>query len=163
MTKIDGADRLKRKLERLAKIQGPIRTRVRSALKQNGDEITGQMKAVAPKDSGALAASIKAVFGTFQVANANVRGVGTSGGGDPDLTLHLVAGDAKAWYARIVEFGTKEPRTIRRYFGNANQTVTVGAMPPRPFFFPVYRANKKRAKGRLTRAMKAGVREAIGG
>jgi HK97 gp10 family phage protein len=165
MTKIEGADRLKRRLERLASINGPVRRRVREALQQNGAEITAQMKAVVPRDSGDLANSIKAVFGTYQVANANVRGVSTTGGGagDPDLTLHIVAGDEKAWYARIVEFGTKEPRTVKRYFGNANQTVTVGAMPAKPFFFPVYRANKRRAKGRITRAMKAGFREASGG
>jgi HK97 gp10 family phage protein len=163
MATIDGADRLQKKLARLAKIQGPIRTRIRAALEQNGAELTGQMKAVVPKDSGALARSIKAVFGGYTPDNANVRGVGTSGAGDPDLTLHVVAGDKDAWYARVVEFGTKEPRTVRNYFGKRGRKVTVGAMPPRPFFFPVYRANKRRARGRVTRAMIAGIAEAIRG
>jgi HK97 gp10 family phage protein len=163
MAKIKGRQSLARKLERLAAVNGPVRRRVKEALTQNGNEMTGQMKAVAPKNSGALAASIKAVFGAYTQANANVRGVGGGGAGDPDLTLRVVAGDAIAWYARLVEFGTKAPRTVKNYFGNKGQVVTVGAMPPRPFFFPVYRANKRRAKGRITRAMKKGMQEAVRG
>jgi HK97 gp10 family phage protein len=163
VSKIQGRQSLEKKLERLANIKGPIRAKIREALAQNGSEITGQMKAVVPKDSGALAASIKAVFGTY-VVGKNVRALGNKGGeGDPDLTLNLVAGDAEAWYAGLVEVGTKSPRTVNNYFGNPGQKVTVGPMPARPFFFPVYRANKKRAKGRVTRAMKAGIQEAIRG
>lgn len=156
-TRLEGQERLRRKLAKLAEIQGPVRKRIRDALAQNGAEISGQMRAVAPSRTGALRASIRAVFGEFRQANANVRGAGGQGAGDPDLTLRIVAGDAKAWYARLVEFGTAPHVNGGRFAGSLHP-----GSSPRPFFYPVYRANKRRARSRLTRAIKAGIRETVG-
>jgi hypothetical protein len=57
-----------------------------------------------------------------------------------DLVAAVKAGDAKAFYARWVEFGTQK-------------------MQARPFFFPAYRALKKRVKSRINREMKKAIRE----
>lgn len=119
-------------------------------------------KRFAPVDSGDLQMSIKYTFGYYAPDNANVRGTGTSGAGDPDLTVHIHAGDARAWYARIVEFGTRNARTIQNYFGHKGVNVTVAAMPAQPFFYPAYRTLKKRMKSRLTRAARKAIKEGAG-
>lgn len=154
--KVEGLDRLQRKLERLAAIQGPVRRSVRASLEQTGGIVSGQMRSVAPSDTGALRASIRVVFGAYSQANANVRGVGGGGAGDPDLTMRVVAGDARAWYARLVEFGTAPHINGGRFAGTQHPGAT-----PRPFFFPVWRANKRAAKARMSRAMRKGILESI--
>jgi HK97 gp10 family phage protein len=69
--------------------------------------------------------------------------------------MRIVAGDAKAWYARLVEFGTAPHVNGGRFAG----TLHPGASP-RPFFYPVFRANRRRARSRLTRAIRKGIKEA---
>lgn len=53
------------------------------------------------------------------------------------------AGNEKAFYARMVECGT--PRQAAQ-----------------PFFYPMYRARKKRLKSRISRAAGKGARRAVG-
>jgi HK97 gp10 family phage protein len=50
-------------------------------------------------------------------------------------------GSADAFYARFQEFGTVK-------------------MTANPFFYPAWRANRKRVKGAITRAVKRAVRKA---
>jgi HK97 gp10 family phage protein len=150
-----------RLLAKLAKIQGKPRAKIREALQKNAEELTAMQGRFAPTDSGALKASIGYTFGQYTAPNANVRGVGSSGAGDPDLTVHVHAGDERAWYARIVEFGTRAPRTIQNFYGQKGVKVTVGAMPAQPFFYPAYRVLKKRMKSRVTRAARKAIREAV--
>jgi hypothetical protein len=88
-----------------------------------------------------------------------VRGVGSGGGaGDPDLSVTIHAGDARAWYARLVEFGTrghvikaKEKRLSdgSQFYGTEVRHPGTGSQP---FFFPAYRLTKKRMRSRLQRA-----------
>ncbi len=154
--KVDGLEKLERKLKALASIQGPVRRRIREALATSGEQIASQMRAVAPSRTGALRASIKVVFGDYRPDNANVRGVGDSGRGDPDLTMRIVAGDATAFYAAFVEFGTSAHIAGGKFAGAQHP----GAQKS-PFFFPVYRANRRSVKARLGRAMRAGIKEAV--
>lgn len=59
--------------------------------------------------------------------------------GDHDLAVAVKAGSDAAFYARFVEFGTQ--RT-----------------PAQPFFFPAYRALRKRIRARISRAVRKAVR-----
>lgn len=111
-------------------------------------------KRLVPKDSGALERSIRVVKGTYRPENANVRGVGGAGEGDPDLTVRVVAGDATAWYARLVEFGTA-PHENKGKFGGTQHPGT----KPQPYFFPAVRALRRRVKARVTRATKKAAKE----
>lgn len=58
------------------------------------------------------------------------------------LAQMVHAGDGEAFYARFVEFGTPETTA-------------------QPFFFPVYRANKKRIRAAVGRAIGRGARKAV--
>lgn len=64
--------------------------------------------------------------------------------GKHELQRRVKAGDEKAFYARWVEHGTGEPAPTT----------------PQPFFWPAYRAQKKRVKARIARAARAAVKAA---
>lgn len=115
-------------------------------------------KRLAPKKTGALANSIGYTFGTYRADNANVRGVAGGGGaGDPDLSLTIHAGDAKAYYAAFVEFGTSAHTAGGKFKGADHPGATA-----EPFFFPAWRSLRKRTKSRISRATKKSVQQAAG-
>lgn len=135
-------DRLKKKL---ARVPVEARKEMRKALEQGAYEIADTAHAWAPSNTGALKRSIGYTFGDYKADNANVRGMATSGGGkDPDLSVTVHAGDATAFYAAFVEFGTVHAKA-------------------QPYFFPAYRANKKRVKNRINRAIKKAAKAAVQG
>lgn len=144
--KIEGKERLRKKLRA---IPVAARAEIHAALEKSASELAATATSLAPKKTGALAASIGYTFGEYKPDNANVRGIKTFGAdngvGDPDLTVTVHVGDAKAFYAAFVEFGTQKSSA-------------------QPFFFPAYRLVKKRVKGRVTRATtKAAKAVAAGG
>lgn len=145
-----------RLLKKLAAIQGAPRKALREALDKSAAEITAMQKRLAPVRSGDLRESIGYTFGDYTPANANVRGVRAGGGGDPDLTVTLHAGDAKAFYAAWVEFGAAGPWKIEgRFEGSTHPGLT-----SQPFFYPAFRSMKRRAASRLTRTARKAIRDA---
>jgi HK97 gp10 family phage protein len=62
---------------------------------------------------------------------------------EADLRVTVYAGNERAFYARWVEFGTVK-------------------MVGRPFFFPAYRAVRRRVRGRLTRATRKAAKAIAG-
>lgn len=106
---------------------------IRKALESAADEIVGMAQRLVPVDKGDLRDSIgwtwgKAPKGALtlgKVAESSLAG---------DLTITIYAGNSEAFYARFVEFGTQK-------------------MPAQPYFYPAYRATKKRAKGRVRRSI----------
>lgn len=155
MSKVQGRERLLRKL---ATLPPKARELIGKALQEGGDVIARDAKSRVPKRTGHLLRSIKVVSGDYQPDNANVRGM--SAGlqrGDPKLTVRVVAGSARAWYARLVEFGTA-PHIAGGKFKGARHP---GARA-RPFFFPAYRANKRRVSTRVGKAIKQAVKEIAG-
>lgn len=153
--KIQNLDRFKKKL---AAIPVAARAEIQAALVQSGEEIAGLARSFAPKKSGDLARSIGSTIGQYTPENSNVRGVqATAGGHDLSVTIH--AGDAKAYYAAFVEFGTAPHENGGLFKGSDNPGATA-----QPFFFPAYRLGKKKAKSRISRAInKAAKKVAAGG
>lgn len=139
-----GLDRLKRKLT--VTIPAHVEKATAAAMEQGAEEIVGMMKRLAPVDSGALRDSIGWTWGDAP-AGAMVLGKSKSVGsrGRKYITIYAGTrdkklGDADAFYARFVEFGTQ-------------------AMAPQPFFFPSYRALRKRVRSRITRSMKKAIKD----
>lgn len=163
MARMKNRERL---LKKMAALPAAVRQEMKAAIKQSADEIVALQKSLAPEESGDLIRSIRAVSGTYRPENSNVRGMSAGVEGDPDLTVTIVAGDANAWYARLVEFGTK-PHTIKakrpggllNVFGLFVERVEHPGAKPRPFFYPAYRSLRRRAKGRITRAAKKAARK----
>lgn len=168
MAKVQNRERLLRKLKALPKA---ARARIGAALDEGADEIVAMQKRLAPKRTGALANSIRKVKGNYAPDNPNVRGFGGAVKGDPDLTVTIVAGDAKAYYAAFVEFGTSPhriaPKEAEALSINGNvlapgRAVSHPGATAEPFFYPAYRALKKRVKGRASRAITKAVKEIAG-
>lgn len=139
--KILGLAKLKKKLDRLPVL---AKAQIRAAMEKSADEIVAMMKNLVPVDSGDLRDSIgwtwgKAPKGSLAIAQAKDPG---------GLTLTIYAGDKDAYYARFVEFGTVAHANGGKFAGTRNP----GAKA-QPFFYPAYRANRKRAKSRITRAI----------
>ena len=130
-------------LRRLNAIGPAARVEIKKALGKSADEMASTARSFAPVDSGDLRRSISYTFGNYKPANANVRGISSGGdvSKDPDLSVTVHAGDAKAYYAGFVEFGVQDA-------------------PAQPYFFPAYRLTEKRVKRRINRAVNAAARKA---
>ena len=138
-------------LAKLKAIPQAAREAIKTALKANSDQIVGMQKRLVPTDSGDLRESIRAEWGDVKLAssaNLSSAGGGMTIKGDPDLTVTIVAGDDKAYYARFVEFGTAP----RDQGGWAEGTKHPGTTP-RPFFYGPWRAMRKKSKSSVSRAI----------
>jgi len=131
---VQGLARLNRKFDRLPQA---AETAARAALEKSADEIVAMMRRLVPKPTGTLERSIGWTWGA---APEGSKVFGTVKGGE-EVTITIYAGNDEAFYARWVEFGT------------VNATA-------RPYFYPSYRANRKRAVGRVKRALNKAARNA---
>lgn len=141
-------------LRKLAAMPDRVRGEVKTAIHQGADDVTAMQKRLAPKKTGALANSIQANFGGFVPAFAGLRSGGSGEAGDPDLTAVITAGNYQVFYAHLVEFGAA-PHIAGGKFAGAKHP---GASA-QPFFYPGYRATRRRVKARISRAITKAVRK----
>lgn len=142
MSKIEGRARL---LAKMAALPAEVRSAIKQALAEGADEITDMQRRLAPVKSGELRDSIKQTWGGGRERYSSLNATG--GAGDPDLTVRISAGNSKVRYAHFVEFGTRPHVNGGKFAG----TLHPGARA-KPFFYPAYRALKRRVKSRITRA-----------
>lgn len=128
--KVIGQEKLKKKLLALVSA-GKIE--IKKAMETSADEIVAMAKGLVPADTGALRDSIGWTWGKAP-KGAMTLGTVQTDAVDSGFTITIYAGNSEAYYARWVEFGTQK-------------------MGQRPYFYPSYRALRKRAKGRVTRAV----------
>ena len=128
-------DRLTRRLEAIPE---KVREAVAPSLAKSGNELAGKMKHLAPKDTGALAASI-----AMTPAGQSTPPYSQPGGSGvvPEGAVAVTVGNHAVRYAHLQEYGTTEA-------------------PAHPFFWPAYRLLRKRITNRtkrdLRKAVKAG-------
>jgi HK97 gp10 family phage protein len=130
--RIQNRDKLIAKLKELPK---STRKHMRQAIVVSSEELVAMQKRMAPVDDGDLRDSIRYEMGGKQKLKAGVLE------GDPDLTALIIAGGTKTtFHATFVEWGTK--------IKAAN-----------PYFYPAWRALKKRIDRRLRRAATVAAKE----
>lgn len=129
-TRVEGLASLRRKLAALPEAS---QAAVRKALETGAGEIVAMAKRLVPRDSGDLQNSIGWTWG-----DAPKGSIALASGGSGEMRITVYAGNDEAFYARWVEFGT-------------------ASAAAHPFFFPSYRALRKRVRGRVER----GVRKAL--
>lgn len=146
--KILNGDRLVRKLKAF-----PARAEaaIRSAMEQSADEIVRQMKSLAPVDSGDLQMSISWTWGDAPKGSLKIGQIKSAAG---NMRITIFAGGGDAYYARFIEFGTTPFTSGGKFAGAANPGVKA-----QPFFYVSFRAGRKRAKSRVTRAMNRAAKE----
>lgn len=171
MAKVGGREKL---LQKMKDMPHSVRSAAKQAIAQGADEITDMQRRVAPvgkgkgkKGPGRLRDSIRQTWGGSKAPSY----ASLSGGviqGDPDLSVRITAGDTNARHAHLVEFGTKAHTIAAKnfpalgYLGRLGPIVQHGGSKPRPFFFPPYRALKRRVKSRISRAIGKAVRAIAG-
>lgn len=153
-----------RELEaKLAAIPARVERLTRAAMEKGAQELVDMMKRLVPADSGDLRDSIgwtwggapKGSFALFQV-----RGSKSDEAKYGALRITVYAGSDKAFYARFVEYGTA-PHNVSQ--GGGNKSFRGEARPhpgarAHPFFFPAWRALRKRIQARIKREMKKAIR-----
>ncbi|MBL4761715.1 MAG: HK97 gp10 family phage protein [Gammaproteobacteria bacterium] len=117
-----------------------VRKEAKVALAIWADKIVASAEDNVPQKTGALHNSIGWVWGNKAPKGAMV--IGSVNSDDPDLTITVFAGDDEAFYARLIEFGSR-------------------TRAAHPYFFPAYRLQKKGGKSRLTRAIKKGIKKGV--
>lgn len=153
-TKVLGLDRLRRKLKRFPEA---VEAEIKAAMEVSANEIVALAKSLAPSESGDLRNSIAWTYGDAPKGAIVLGKVKASKSGNLKITVY--AGGPDAFYARFIEFGTAPHINGGRFAGSNNPGTAA-----QPFFYPAYRASRKRAKGRVTRAVNtAAKRIAAGG
>lgn len=133
------------RLEKLAALPTEVRSSIKQAIVQGANEITDMQKRLAPVKSGDLRNSIKQTWGGGRERYSSLT-AGT-GKGDPDLTVRISAGNAKVRYAHLVEFGASPHIAGGRFKGAQHPGAAA-----QPFFYPAYRALRKKVKSLIGRA-----------
>ncbi|OHV84159.1 HK97-gp10 family putative phage morphogenesis protein [Rhizobium sp. LCM 4573] len=150
--RIIGLTKLQQKLKRLPLV---VKEQIRKAMEQGAEEIVDLAKSLVPVDSGALKNSIGWTWGRAPRGAMTLGTVQSVGG---DLTITIYAGDADAWYARFVEFGTKAHTA-----GGMFEGATIPAIPASPFFFVSFRALRRRVRSRITRGINKAAKQVTAG
>ena len=157
-SKVQGLDRLKKKL---AKLPQSVKAEMRVAIATGAEEVVALAKSLCPVDDGDLRDSIGWTWGEPPKGSMTLGRIGdvAAAKAGAGLIATIYAGDSKAFYARFVEFGTAPHINRGRFAGTQHPGTAAQA-----FFFPAYRAVRKRIRGRVTRAVnKAARRVAAGG
>lgn len=149
-TKVQGADALKRKMRAFP---NRAREQIARAMEQSADEIVKLARSLAPVDDGDLQNSIGWNWGNAPAGSMSLGTVRQEGKGAGNLFITIYAGDDRAFYSRWVEFGTSPHPQGGRFAGTQHP-----GTPARPFFFPAYRAMRKRIRSRMSRAIRNAAR-----
>jgi HK97 gp10 family phage protein len=160
MAKVEGRARL---LAKMRALPTEVRSAIKQALAEGADEITGMQKRLAPVSAtgshgnppGALRDSIVQTWGGARERYSSLAG--SAGAGDPDLTVRISAGNSKVRYAHLVEFGTAPHINGGKFKGTQHP-----GTPAQPFFYPAYRALRKRVKSRISRATNKAAKKVAG-
>lgn len=149
MAEVLNADRLRRKIRAMP---DKFKKAVLASQVQSAQELTSMQKRLAPQDKGALARSVR-----FEVDESLLR-VTVIGGGTAATRREVRKGSGEFTdEAILTEFGAKAHKAGGKFKG-----AKIPAEPPRPWFFPAYRALKKRIKGRYSRAVNKAIKEIAG-
>ena len=139
---------------RMKAIPKAARLAVRPALMKGAEEIAEKQRLLAlrSKDTGDLIESI-----TITGPQETTPPYSQPGGFMvvPELTAAVTAGNSKVRYAHLVEHGTR-PRMLQ----SKRQAGFHPGTPAQAFFWPGFRLARKRALGRIKRAIGKAIREA---
>lgn len=143
-----GLDSLKRKLIRLKEDTAGY---VRPALEAGANDVVQMAKRLVPVKSGRLRDSIGWTFGSAPKGAITIASAKTG-----DLRITIFAGGPEAIHARWVEFGTAPHVNGGLYRGSQNP-----GMRAQPYFYPSWRANRKKIQAALRKSIRDAVRVVV--
>jgi len=129
--------------KKVAAIPKRVEVKARAAMEKGADELVDMMKRFVPVDDGDLRDSIGWTWGAAPKGSVVLA---ESGADSRGLKITIYAGNEKAYYARWVEFGTAPHVNGGQFPGTQNP-----GSRAQPFFFPSWRALRKRIRARVRR------------
>lgn len=120
-------------------IPSAVRAEVRKQLEKEAEKIVRLMRAFAPK--GTTRRLVESIGWTWGDAPDGTMALGQVADEPGGLAITIYAGGGDAFYARFQEFGRVK-------------------MPANPFFYPVWRGERRRARAGIRRAVKRGIAKA---
>lgn len=129
---------------------------LRDTIEASASDLVGAQRNLSPVDEGDLKQSIVYTMGDQNPPKyAAFKDKQNHQKGDPSLAAIITAGNTNVRYAHLVEFGTA-PHLNGGVFAGAQHPGT----SPQPFFFPPYRARKKKIKNGVARAVNKAIKKA---
>jgi len=133
---------------RLNRVSSRMRLAAADAMEKGAEELVEAMKRLAPvlkepdsrRRAGALRDSIGWTWGDAP-RGALVIDRFDAGRETADMRITIYAGGKEAFYARFVEFGTRT------------------GSPAQPFFYPAYRAHRRRIRARIAREIRKAIQQ----
>lgn len=147
---VQGLDQLKRKMKRI-----PIAAQeaAKKAVLESGQELAGLQRRLVAVDEGDTRDSIAVTPpGGTTPPYSQPGGSRTAG----PLQTIVTAGNTKVRTAHLLEFGTA-PHINGGWAAGTQHPGTA----PQPFFFPAYRALRKRMKSRISRSITTSIKKAV--
>lgn len=129
--------------KKVAAIPKRVEARARAAMEAGADELVDMMKRFVPVDDGDLRDSIGWTWGAAPKGSVALA---ESTADSRGLKITVYAGNEKAYYARWVEFGTAPHVNGGKFPGTQNPGIRAQS-----FFFPSWRALRKRIQARIRR------------
>lgn len=168
--KMTGLQKLQRTL---AVIPDLAKKEIAFAMERGANEVVNLAKSLVSVEDGVLKDSIGWTWGNAPKGSIALGTVKGSGRFANDMRITIFAGDDKAFYARWVEFGTSSHkidvknakvmiRTTGKGQGVFGKSVNHPGAKASPFFYPSYRALRKRIKSRISRGIKKAAKNSVG-
>ncbi|GCA51788.1 hypothetical protein KGO5_04245 [Sinorhizobium sp. KGO-5] len=141
--------------KKLRRIPQAAKDAAKAAVVQGANEIAAVQRSLAPVDDGDLKDSIAVTPpGGTTPPYSQPGGSRTAG---PEEAI-VTAGNTRVRYAHLVEFGTAAHAA-----GGMFEGATIPAIPAQPFFWPGYRAVRRRVRSRVTRVINKAIKDAATG
>lgn len=155
---VQGLDRLNARFNAIPK---RVREAAEKELERTAAEIVDTMKRFAPVDTGALRESIGWTWGDAPEGALKIGKVGGREYGALSITIYAGGADnTRRGQAR--SSGTRRRDWKRGTYFDVDvailQEFGTSKMRANPFFYPAWRANRKKAKARLTRAINKAIK-----
>lgn len=149
-TKIIGLDRLRKKLKQFPEA---ARAEIAKAMEQSAAEIVNLAKSLAQSDR--VRDSVGWTWGDAPKGAIAIGGITGPAG---NLKITIYAGGDAAFMAQWEEFGTAPHINGGRFAGTQHPGTAA-----RPFFYVSYRANRRRVRSRITRAITTSAKRVAAG
>lgn len=117
---------------RMVGVRAAVERELRAELEIVADQIVADMRLLVPVDDGDLRDSIGWTWGKLPGGTGPIGVVSQAKKDRLRITIYAAGGDQ--YYGRFIEHGTKD-------------------RPAHPFFFPAWRANRRRVRSRLSRRL----------
>lgn len=158
---VQGLSSLQRKLSALPKA---VKEQISKAMESGAEDIVNTARNLVPVDELTLYESIGWTWGNAPKGSI-VLGRTARRPGD-GLRITIYAGNNEAFYARWVEFGTQAHNVAsgggtvagKKSLASGGGLGHPGARA-QPFFFPAYRANRRRVRSKIARATNAAAKK----